>query len=235
MDRLGNKYEVVGVQQEFDAELPVDLDGNDDTGVFGGEIDARLTMRDVILKRKGVKATKVRGGNYATRYEPQIGGAVTLPVDRGWISTQANVDGAKFRFVNTHLEAFGDHSIRAAQARELVRGPAKSNKDVVLVGDMNSDKDDTSGAEEAYATIRSVGFIERQVKGGTSGHDDSLTDPNDQNQFDRTIDFVFVNNPAIKLVRSKSAITGRDDPEEMTPSGLWASDHAGVLSTLGFD
>ena len=233
-DELGKKYKVVGVQQEFDAELPVDLDGNDDTGFLGGELDARLTMRDVILKRKGVKTKKVRGGNYENRYEPQIGGAVTLPVDRGWISTHARVDGAKFRFVNTHLEAFSDPAIREAQAEELVAGPLRTGKDVVLVGDMNSDKDDTGGDQGAYEAIRDAGFVERQVKGGTSGHDDSLTDPNDQNEFRRTIDLVFVNNKKIKLDKKNSELVGRDDPSVMTPSGLWPSDHAGVVSSLLF-
>ena len=99
---------------------------------------------------------------------------------------------------------------------------------------MNSDKDDTTGAEKAYEAIRKAGFVERQVKGGTSGHDDSLTDPNDQDQFDRTIDFVFVNNEDIKLDKSKSQIIGRDDASVMTPSGLWPSDHAGTVSGLVF-
>ena len=127
-DELGSKYEVVSVAEEFDAELPVDLDGNNDTGVLGGEIDARLTMRDVILKRKGVKTSKLDAGHFETRYEPLIGGSIPLPVDRGWLSTQAKIGKAKFKFVNTHLEAFGDPTIREAQAKELVAGPLKTKK-----------------------------------------------------------------------------------------------------------
>jgi endonuclease/exonuclease/phosphatase family metal-dependent hydrolase len=234
MDRLGRKYRVVGSQQEFTGELPADIDGSDATGSpFGADLDIRLTMRDFIIARKGVKTSKVKSGNYQNRFTTNIGG-VTVVADRGWVSTQAKVGDAKFRFVNTHLEAFGDPSIRAAQARELVKGPAKSKKDVVLVGDMNSDKDDTGGHEGAYNVIRKAGFVERQIKGGTSGHDESLTNPNDQNEFDRTIDFVFVNNRKIKLDKKDSAIVGRDDPSQRTPSGLWPSDHAGVLSSLLF-
>jgi hypothetical protein len=234
LDELGSKYRVVVSQDEFTGELPADVDGDDATGSpFGADLDFRLTMRDVILARKGVKTKKDKSGNYDTRFQTSIQG-IDVFADRGWVSTQANVGDAKFRFVNTHLEAFGDPSIRAAQAEELVKGPAKSKKDVVLTGDMNSDKDDSGGANAAYDTIRDAGFVERQVKGGTSGHDDSLTDPNDQGQFDRTIDFVFVNNKKIKLDKGKSEIVGRDDPSLMTPSGLWPSDHAGVLSTLLF-
>jgi endonuclease/exonuclease/phosphatase family metal-dependent hydrolase len=234
MDQLGNKYRLVGQQTEFTGELPADVDQSDATGSpFGADLDARLTMHDLIIARKGVKTSKVKSANYDTRFSTNIGG-IDVFADRGWVSTEATVGDAKFRFVNTHLEAFGDPSIRAAQAKELVKGPAKSKKDVVLVGDMNSDKDDDDGSQKAYEAIRKAGFVERQVGGGTSGHDDSLTDPNDQNQFDRTIDFVFSNNDDIGLVKSKSAITGRDDASVMTPSGLWPSDHAGVVSTLRF-
>jgi len=234
MDQLGKKYRVVVEQEEFTGELPADVNGVDEPGSVAGEdLDFRLTMHDMIIARKGVKTKKDKSGHYENRFETSIGG-IPVFADRGWVSTQAKVGRAKFRFVNTHLEAFGDPAIRAAQAEELVKGPAKSKKDVVLVGDMNSDKDDTDGSQEAYDVIRDAGFVERQVKGGTSGHDDSLTDPNDQDQFRRTIDFVFVNNKKIKLDKKNSAIVGRDDPSVMTPSGLWPSDHAGVVSSLLF-
>ncbi len=232
MDQLGNKYRIVEEQAEFTGELPADIDHDDSTGSpFGADLDYRLTMHDLIIARKGVKTSKTKAGHYENRFQTSIGG-IDVFADRGWVSTQAKVGDAKFRFVNTHLEAFGDPSVRKAQAEELVDGPAKSKKQVVLVGDMNSDKDDTGGDEGAYNVIRGAGFKERQVKGGTSGHDDSLTDPNDQDEFRRTIDFVFANDKKIKLVKNKSAIVGRDDPTQMTPSGLWPSDHAGVVSTL---
>ena len=95
--RVGARYRVVRVQVEFDAELPVDVDGSDLTGTgplaaFGADFDARLTMRDVILVRRGskVKLGKVRARNFRTRYEPNVGGIV-IPVDRGWLSVEARV------------------------------------------------------------------------------------------------------------------------------------------------
>src|SRR3954451_8993509 len=110
--QLGTSYKVVVVQEEFDAELPVDSDKSDATGTgplasFGADFDARLTMRDVILVRKGskVKLGKTRVGHYKTRYEPSVGG-IEIPVDRGWTSVEARVSKHRFRFLDTHLEAF---------------------------------------------------------------------------------------------------------------------------------
>ena len=93
---------------------------------LGADFDARLTMRDVILVRKGskVKLGKTRKGHFKTRYEPNVGG-IKIPVDRGWTSVEARVGKQKFRFVNTHLEAFGDTAIREAQAQGADQGPAQ--------------------------------------------------------------------------------------------------------------
>ena len=96
-------------------------------------------MRDVILVRRAskVKLGKTRRGHFTTRYEPNVGGFV-LPVDRGWASVEAKLGKKRFRFVDTHLEAFGDPTIREAQAKELTTGPLKTSRQVILVGDLNS-------------------------------------------------------------------------------------------------
>ena len=148
LNRIGAKYRVVVVQKEFEAELPVDVDGSDATGTgplaaLGADFDARLTMRDVILARRTskLKLGKTRKGHFNTRYEPNVGG-LAIPVDRGWASVEAQSKGgkgrSKFRFVDTHLEAFGDPTIREAQAKELTEGPLDTRKQVILVGDLNS-------------------------------------------------------------------------------------------------
>jgi hypothetical protein len=151
--RIRAGYRVVVVRNEFDGELPVNVDGSDATGtgplaVLGADFDARLTMRDVILVRSAskVRLGRTRGGHFKTRYEPNVGG-ITIPIDRGWVSVEASVPrprvpGARprlsrFRFIDTHLEAFGDPTIREAQAKELIAGPLKTRKQVILVGDLN--------------------------------------------------------------------------------------------------
>ena len=144
--RAGAKYKVVVVQNEFEAELPVDEDGSDATGWsllgFGAEFDARLTMRDVILVRTGskVKLGKTpqggtsRRGTSPTWVASRSPSIAAGPRCRG--QHQVGFSGRKaktrrFRFVDTHLEAFGDPTIREAQAKELTKGPLKT----ALAGD----------------------------------------------------------------------------------------------------
>jgi endonuclease/exonuclease/phosphatase family metal-dependent hydrolase len=233
--QLGSSYKVAVVQEEFDAELPVDADANDATGTgplasSGADFDARLTMRDVILVRKGskVKLGKTKVGHFKTRYEPNVGG-ITIPVDRGWTSAEASVGKRKFRFVNTHLEAFGDPKIREAQAKELTKGPLKSSGQVILVGDLNSgDKKDNEpekpGDELAFAALTKFGFKNNGARQSCCYQ--NLFDP--AGVFDHTVDHV-LSKPGLATV--KASITGKNAAER-TPSGLWPSDHGGVVSTV---
>jgi endonuclease/exonuclease/phosphatase family metal-dependent hydrolase len=224
-------YKVVVVQREFDSELPVDQDHNDATGgLFGADFDARLTMRDVILVKRSskVKLGKTKRGHYTTRFEPNVGGIV-LPVDRGWASVEAKLKGKKFRFVDTHLEAFGDPKIREAQAVELTKGPLKTRRQVILVGDLNSgiarhNEPEQPGDELAFEALAGFGMRDNGAVQSCCYSD--LFDPN--GVFDHTVDHV-LSKPGLKKVRA--FVTG-NKRSERTPSGLWPSDHGGVVSTL---
>jgi endonuclease/exonuclease/phosphatase family metal-dependent hydrolase len=147
------KWSVVRVQKEADIEAP--LSGGD-------PYDGRLTMRDVVLKRRDRGDVQTRF-DYSQRFRKDhsmvvnnIGGTpLDVTVWRGFIAADANVRGTQFRFVNTHLEAF-DNTAKLAQAQELVASiadvavsgtqdeigpanPAASDHPIVLVGDLNSD------------------------------------------------------------------------------------------------
>jgi endonuclease/exonuclease/phosphatase family metal-dependent hydrolase len=252
LKNVGAKYRVVRVQEEFSGELPVDEDQNDATGTgplagFGADFDARLLMHDVILAKKGtkVKLGATNAGHFTTRFQPSISG-VEIPVDRGWVSVEAKVKGkskkkgkkaaaSKFRFINTHLEAFGDPTIREAQANELISGPATTNKQVILVGDINSGRTDRHniGLPElghdpndplAFLALEAAGFKDNGAV-HTVSHS-NMFDPADG--FTHTVDHVLT-RPGLKTKRA--FVTG-DDPAEMTPSGIWPSDHGGVVSRL---
>ena len=106
-----------------------------------GRVRRRLRREpDDARRDPGRKGTKVKLGQTAADHEdavqPSIGG-IEIPVDRGWVSVEARVGSFQFRFVNTHLEAFGSPTIREAQAK-ADRRTAYDVKQVVLVGDLNS-------------------------------------------------------------------------------------------------
>jgi endonuclease/exonuclease/phosphatase family metal-dependent hydrolase len=236
LEAIDVHYEVVVVQEEFDQELPADLDGSNDTGgLFGAELDGRLTMRDVILAKKGsaVRPTgETDGAHYTNLFSSVIGGFVLIPVERGWVSTEVTVGGSstKFRFINTHLEAFGDDTIREAQAKELFApgGPLDTDEQVILVGDLNSGTEarhNIHGTDQlAFQALLGFGMTDNGAIQSCCYSD--LFDPTQV--FDHTVDHVLT-KPGL---RTRNAFVTGNDPAERTPSGLWPSDHGGVVSTL---
>lgn len=235
---IGPKYKVVAVQEEFDAELPADIDGSDSTGgLAGADLDARLTMRDVVLARKGTKIKRVKSAHYDNRFVANVSG-IEVPADRGWISAQAKVGKSGwFTFVNTHLEAFGDPTIREAQAKELNRAALKGKGQIVLVGDLNSGttkRHNIGRPELGHDPNDPLAFkVFKRADFKDNGAVQSCCYPDMFDggfEFTHTVDHVLT-KPGLKTV--DSYVTG-DDRGEMTPSGLWPSDHGGVVSTLRF-
>lgn len=241
LNREKRQYRIVVSHQEFDFEAPADYngvpgDGNAPGANDNGEENDRLTMRDVILARVGedVQTTRVRTGHFDAHFAPQVGGLVTVHVARGWTGVDVEIGNApKFRFVNTHLEAFGDPTIRRDQARELVRpgGPARGDLPVILLGDLNSDDDTVVGDDRlAYQALTQAGFRERSTANPLSCCLDASIITEDGggevSDFDHQVDHVMTDAPG-RVQLLSSAVTGR------TPvNGFWNSDHAGVLSKL---
>jgi endonuclease/exonuclease/phosphatase family metal-dependent hydrolase len=242
-----DRYEVVVSQDEFDLEAPADEngvagDGPAAQGLPNAEINGRLTMRDVILARRGagVQTENPQSGNFqALLTVPILGQGLTIK--RGWTATDAKVRGSGwFRFVNTHLEAFDPAalvpSIRALQAAELVapEGPATSDLPVILVGDLNSDDDTVApGDQQAYRVLLEAGLVERSTNNPlgcclnssllAEGAGGSVSD------FDHQVDHVMTRDPD-QIELESSAVTGL-----LPVNGFWDSDHAGLFSALRFD
>jgi endonuclease/exonuclease/phosphatase family metal-dependent hydrolase len=230
------QYEVVVVQNEFDLEAPADEDANPATGPVGADVNGRLTMRDVILARRGagVRPWNAQGANFKVLLPAPILGNV-VPIKRGWTATDAKVRGSHaFRFVNTHLEAF-EPKVRAAQAGELVApgGPATSDLPVVLVGDLNSDDDTVSGEDRlAYEVLLGAGLVERSTNDPLSCCIDSsllaVGKGGSEADFDHQVDHIMTRDPEVVTLQS-SGVTGIQPV-----NGFWDSDHAGVFSALRF-
>jgi len=240
----GLDYRPVRVQQESDVEAPA-FTGDPSVGTASDAQDIRLTLRDVILVRagSGVQVTGTGSGNYRARIEQVVGG---LPVAfvRGFVWADVTVGSTRLRFVDTHLES-ASADVALAQASELLAGPvAETDRPVVLVADGNSDPDNTgpepgsaaTGAA-AYELLTGTGRFadawlasgEQSGPGYTATYGELLEDPTSA-ALDRRLDLILARG--LDFDRVPAEVTG-DDPSERDPAtGLWPSDHAGVVARL---
>jgi endonuclease/exonuclease/phosphatase family metal-dependent hydrolase len=201
-------------------------------------IDIRYTDRDVILARCDVPTTDARSGVYTDRVVFTVG-PTSIPAPRGWTSTLATVGGVTFRFANTHLETDGSPAVQVAQANELLGVLAAESKPTVLVCDCNSAADGSQTATYGLLT-GSGGFADAWTEAHPSdpGYTSSLpdgfyTDPLLRTRIDLVLArYGFNASPNAGIVGGIHADVVGETPAERTASGLWPSDHAGVVATL---
>ena len=231
--RRGLAYKVVVVQEEADLEFPADV-----TGDGSPDFDGRLTMRDVILAKQNVKVKEFGGANFPLNASVTTPAFGAITVKRGYTYADVVIKQGtrKFRFINTHLESFNAF-VRNAQAGNLT--VASGVTDVpglptVLVGDLNSDPDDPStdpgppsaGNNDAYETVIADGFADRGVDVNTCCFGEDLRDP--VPAFTSRIDHVMGKGAVEEL---SSALLGVNQ-DNRSGTGLWPTDHGGVLARL---
>lgn len=232
LDRLGLDYRIAAVQKEADIEAPVDLT---DDATANPSFDGRLTIRDVILAKRNLTLSNRVHENYAS-FVPAPTALGTIPILRGYTAVDVRKGDRKFRFVNTHLEAFSAF-FRKNQATELIApgGITDTDLPVILLGDLNSDPDDLSSDPNpvptdnnaAYETVVNAGFVDRGVTVPTCCHDADLrNDP--PAAFTSRIDHVLSRGSVSRLGASLIGV----DPVLRTPTELWPTDHGGVVARL---
>ena len=233
LNERGLHYFPVVCNKNADVENPA-LDA--DSGMLK---DIRLTDRDVILARSDLPVSNLSNAqkaNFFNNLSFPIGNAgKSITILRGWVSVDVQAGGKKFRFINTHLEQENSQNpafnpIQLAQANELLSGPANTSLPVILEGDFNS-RADGSGTP-TYANLIGAGFADAWgathpgEPGNTCCHASDLLDAAPLTQ---RIDLV--------LLRGGLSAFGADavgeELTDRTPSGLWPSDHAGVVASLG--
>ena len=196
---------------------------------------ARLTDRDVIIARTDLPSSRLKVSNpeshnfTAALVIPSAIPGLSFRVPRGWSAVEVKLRGKTVRFVNTHLEAFST-TVRNQQARELAAALAGSAAPVVLVGDLNSAPDDSAGA---YGTFAAAGYVDAWMvvhgpEGGFTAGQSELLD-NVPSKLDHRIDYVLYQPRGVEAVAAE--VLG-EELEDRTPTGLWPSDHAGVVATL---
>ena len=225
LDEKGLEYSVAAQVQNTDAELPGILDPANP----GDLTDIRVTDFDVILARAGVQTSDPVTRNYAVSAVLGVGG-VSVPFPRGYAKVEATVDGARFTFVNTHVE--GLMPAHEAQINQLLSELQSFPEPVVLVGDLNTAADG-SGTPGYEILVVEGPFQDAWTEAGSIGNGFTccfgadLMDPTTA-ALDERIDFVLFRGD-VEVVSTE--VVG-DELGDRTPSGLWPSDHAGVVATL---
>jgi len=231
LNERGLHYAPVAVTKNFDVENP----GETAPGVLQ---DIRLTDRDVILVRTDLpsselKLSNVQTANFHTNASLPIGTTGQfVTILRGWGSVDVKVRNKQFRFINTHLEQEGFfNQVQVAQGNEILSGPANTTLPVILVGDYNSRADRTG--TPTYSNLTGAGFKDAWSAthpaelGNTFGNAPDLL--NTTVNLTQRIDLVLFRE---SLSAVDADVVG-DEPGDRTTSGLWPSDHAGLMATLG--
>lgn len=212
-----------------------------------GELDVvRFVDRDVILVRKNVSISEATARNFRTNLEVEgvtlADEAVLEPVWRGFTAVNARVRGTTYRFVNTHLEVPGEELgapeltfIQAAQAKELLTELSEEKLPIIVVGDFNaSPVDESTVAITPYEQFVNAGYKDAWAvanpddAGSTCCQEEDLM--NEESILNERIDLVFLHNLDGVIL----AKTVGDEFRNKTPSGLWPSDHAGVIAKIIF-
>ena len=223
----GLSYAAVAARSGLDLEAPMSTG----TGPSGPTYDdLRFTDRDVILARGAVTTAHPSAADYAAKAFVTTGG-VTIYIPRGWTSVETSVGGSVIRIVNTHLEIEAAAPFQEAQAQELIDLLAPETHSVLLIGDFNSAANVLT--TRSYGMLTSAGFhdawIERHPtdSGLTCCQAPDLLNPT--STLDQRVDFVFWRGPVVSVSRADVIGAAQSD---RTTSGLWPSDHAGVVATL---
>ena len=211
--------------------------------------------RDVILARSDVmtekvdltgfcQKTSVDGCNYQVIAEADtpVG---TISFERGFVAVDAWIGSLPVRFVNTHLEVRdvdptdpASAGIQAAQANELIGIldllPNPENAPLIVVGDINSSPEDPVQFEivPPYIQLVSAAYLDTWTlrpgnpKAYTCCQAEDLLNP--ESILYERIDVIFT---SMEPERVKANVVGNDEDDHL-PSGLWPSDHAGVVARM---
>lgn len=216
----GLSYQVAAQVENLDVEMPM---------VMGTDLlDVRLTDYDVILSRSDVEISNPMTANYENALTIEMLGLI---VKRGYAAVDTTVAGVTYRVVNTHLEAFVEES-RVAQTQELVDILSGETMPIILLGDFNTPAPDGT----AYQMLLSAGYadvwqMDSEGTGNTCCQDDDIL--NEMSDLTVRIDQIFVRN--LQLPTSVITQTVGDKSEDRLASGLWPSDHAGVVAQFTFE
>jgi endonuclease/exonuclease/phosphatase family metal-dependent hydrolase len=220
----GLDYRVAAKVENVDAEVP--MLASQQPLAF---TDVRLTDYDVILARSDASISDAQEVNYQTKLKvPSLG----LDITRGYAAVMAHVGDQVFRLANTHLEPVSSgEEIQLAQAEQLVQALQDEQVPVIIVGDLNTRPPAANTfsffEKNDYNDIWMLNSDQSNPDGFTSPHNPDLS--NQDIHLKERVDLILVRNA--EGVEVNAEVIG-DELVDRTASGLWPSDHAGVIATL---
>ena len=236
----GLLYSTVAVQEATSSALPIGIDPS------SGVPDRWVVFSDRIatLLRDDVVPTEIAQDRYQAGFPLNP----NLTLRRGWIRVAIEHEGAPVHIVNTHLEGQSLAPIQALQVDELLGSVLAGLEGAsILVGDLNSDAAADQSAPSwtpTYERLLANGFVDtwavasqRPSDGFTCCQDSSLR--NAASALDERIDFVLVRqdrtfDPGPRFEGRTRVERVGDEQDDRTASGLWPSDHAGLVTDLVF-
>ncbi|MGH3322037.1 MAG: endonuclease/exonuclease/phosphatase family protein [Streptosporangiaceae bacterium] len=220
LERLGERYVMLYCSDTFSGELPL-----------GDGRTVGFTNCDAMLLRatpdRPITVLDAGFGHFDAHLEVTATDGSTVPVKRGWVHADLEVDGECVRVISTHLASM-DADTRRRQAHQLVTVASPSPYPTVLVGDLNAEPEDS-----AMGVITNAGYVDAWAD---AGHGTGATwgrsaDLDREDDLVSRIDYVLVDPERLRV--DTVELLG-DDVAARTPgeAWLWASDHAGVLAQI---
>jgi endonuclease/exonuclease/phosphatase family metal-dependent hydrolase len=212
LEELGAAYDVHAAGANFSGSGPISE---------GEEMSVQGHNSILVRRGAGITVEAERTGDFgAAVIVPTQLGAFGIARSWGWVDVEAG--GQRWRFVNTHTEAY-DEQTRDLQRDEMLYEIGDPGRPVILVGDFNA-APGVVGVPTPYADAWLVAGGD-PAGGFTCGQPPDLT--NEVSTLDERIDYIWVRDATVEACRLIGA-----DAADRTASGLWPSDHAGVVAIV---
>jgi endonuclease/exonuclease/phosphatase family metal-dependent hydrolase len=221
LQRLGEPFEVVAGQPTFEGSGRVRVDGR--------PLELWLQGSNTVLRRcrSAIDVESSSVGLFRSAHTTPLLDQLQVSITRGWCAVRCRPAGTPetgFTFVNTHTEAY-DEDARDRQRDELLAVLPAEGERVVLVGDFNAPPARVGMPAEYQDAWVAAGNPSDRAASATGCQAPDLL--NEHSVLAERLDYVWTRGVRVVSARRFGA-----DPEDRAETGLWPSDHAGVVAEL---
>jgi endonuclease/exonuclease/phosphatase family metal-dependent hydrolase len=224
---LGERFAAVSVETANVFQMP------DAAGAQIGLLDQTVVLANSKIFGRDFVTARPAHGVFSAARTVQVGGpqGAVLTLPGTWASVDfVNTDSPwhTFRFVSVHLDGV-DPAVNAAQAAELVGGPARTGLAEILAGDFGFQADGSAPyAPSLQNTFLDAWLPHHAADPGPTAADPDLRDPVRSLQARTDLVFFVTGVDIDEVTASLLGFRATD----RTPGGLLPSDHAGVHDLL---